>query len=432
MTQPETFFDWTAIPFSITELADRRQRLMQQIRGQGGGLFLAPSQHHFSDGFTFRQLDDFYYFTGLELPNSVLAIDADRGETRLFIPAEDPRFLSPGRPNDFPSRPLLSDNLLSENSGIRSIEEIGSLPTYLANLESEGRSVWVNPGRVDDIKPAQSDYVQAWSIIDSFLLHLQKEHSKLQLKSAFKQIARLRMIKSAAEINIMRRACDITMESIRETAAQIRPGIREREMEGILEAGFKKRGAQRLPFASIIKTGPNTLWPWRILASHYDRRDRAAQDGELVVFDVGCELDHYGSDMGRTFPVSGQFTAEQREILTFQLDVLDAMIDGMRPGVTLSEVQQRGLDVMPDTAKPYMQIGHFFGHHIGLSPGDPSLPYAPLEAGMIITVEPWYYNHDREIGTFIEDVILVTESGYENLTRSLPRTAKGMAEMVRG
>ena len=432
MTQPEKFFDWTDIPFGIEELAGRRQKLMNQIAHQGGCVFLAPSQHHFSDGFTFRQLDDFYYFTGLELPNSVLAIDADQGETRLFIPAEDPRFLSPGRPNDFPGRPLLSDRLISQKSGISTVVEIGELPAYLAELESNGKTVWLNPGRVDEIIPVQSDFVRQWSIFDSFLFHLQKEHPQLQLKSAFKQIAQQRMIKSPAELDVMRQACDITMKSIVETAGHIRPGIHERELEGILELGFKKRGAQRLPFASIIKSGPNTLWPWRILASHYNRRDRAAQAGELVVFDVGCELNHYGSDMGRTVPASGHFTAEQAEILTFQLEVLDAMIEGMRPGATLSGVQQRGLDVMPKAAKPYMQIGHFFGHHIGLSPGDPSLPYEPLEAGMVITVEPWYYNHERQIGTFIEDVILITETGYENLTKSLPRTAAGMAGLVSG
>ncbi|MEM7800988.1 MAG: Xaa-Pro peptidase family protein [Chloroflexota bacterium] len=432
MTQPETFFDWTTIPFSISELAARRQKLIQQIAAQGGGVFLAPSQHHFSDGFTFRQLDGFFYFTGLELPDSVLAIDADRGETTLFIPAEDRRFLSPGRPNDFPGRPLLSDRLISEKSGIIDIFEISALPAYLAALASRGKMAWLNPGRADEIAPVQSDYVRQWSIFDSFLFHLQKEHPTLKLQSAFKEIARQRMIKSPAELDMMRQACDITIDSIRETAAHIRPGIHERELEGILEAGFKKRGAQRLPFASIIKSGPNTLWPWRILASHYNRRDRAAQEGELVVFDVGCELNHYGSDMGRTFPASGRFTAEQADILMVQLEVLDAMIDHMRPGVTLSEVQQKGLDMMPEAAKPYMQIGHFFGHHIGLSPGDPSLPYEPLEAGMVITVEPWYYNHERQIGTFIEDVIVITETGFKNLTARLPRTAAGMAGMVSG
>jgi Xaa-Pro aminopeptidase len=222
------------------------------------------------------------------------------------------------------------------------------------------------------------------------------------------------------------------MAGIRLAAAAIRPGISERELEAILEGEYKRLGAQRLPFASIIKSGPNTLWPWRILASHYDRRNRVVQAGELLVFDVGCEYNYYGSDMGRTFPATGHFTPEQAEILMIQLAVLDTMIRATKPGVTLADIQIQADRAIPAEAKPYMQGRPFFGHHIGLSMGDPALFEAPLQPGMIITLEPWYYNHERQIGTFLEDVVLVTENGCENLTAALARTPAGMAALVAG
>ena len=354
----------------------------------------------------------------------------DKGEATLFVPERDPRFDNPGRLNDFPGRPLANDSALKIESGVEKMRSFTEFGLYLNKLVAGGQPIWVNPGRGGLDRRISSDFFLSQTPADAFGNHLATLFPELQLHSAFPAIARLRMVKSSAEIAVMRQACGIAMAGIRKSAQAIRPGITERELEGILEAEFKRLGAQRLPFASIIKTGPNTLWPWRILASHYDRRNRAVQSGELVVYDVGCELEQYGSDMGRTFPASGQFSSVQAEVLKMQLGVLDALIAAMRPGTTLAEVQAAGEQKIPAVAQKYMSVKPFFGHHIGLSMGDPSLIEAELQPGMIITVEPWYYNHDDGIGTFIEDVVLVTADGCENLTESLPRTAAGMAGLV--
>ncbi|MFK7803431.1 MAG: aminopeptidase P N-terminal domain-containing protein [Anaerolineae bacterium] len=427
MMTPQKYFDWTELPFSAAEIAYRRNRLVAELSGESG-VFLTPARHHFSDGSTFRQLDDFYYFTGLELPDSMLVLNLENGEPILFVPEKDLRFYSAGRGAEFPGRHLLSDSDIGLASGIRDIRPLESLDGFLANQTM----VWLNPGRGGQMPQLTSSYFQSWTGLDQFRHHLQQQHSQLEIYSAYDAIARLRMVKSAAEISLMRHACDITMNSIVETAAHIQPGLDERSLEGILESGFKSRGAQRPAFDSIIKSGPNSLWPWRIGAAHYDRRNRQMQAGEMVVFDVGCELNYYGSDMGRTFPVAGQFSAEQASVLDTQLEVLDAIIEAMRPGATMAEAHQAAVLAIPESMKEYMQVGLFFGHHIGLAMGDPNLPHAPFEPGMIITVEPWVYDHDRQLATFIEDVILITPDGNENLTVRLPRTAVGMASLVEG
>ena len=255
-------------------------------------------------------------------------------------------------------------------------------------------------------------------------------HSDLELENAFEHVARLRMIKSPEEIAVIRRACAITVKAIRHAADHVRDGVDERTLEGELEAAFKRGGAPRVAFDSIIKSGPNSLWPWRILASHYERRNRTMHDGDLVIFDGGCELNHYASDMGRTFPVSGRFTPEQRDILEMVTAVADAMIAAIRPGVTLADVQAAGVAMIPAAHRKYMQTGLYFGHHIGLSVGDSSLQAAVLQPGMIFTVEPWYYNHDQQIAVFIEDDVLVTSTGVENLTKDLPRTPEALERMT--
>ena len=208
-------------------------------------------------------------------------------------------------------------------------------------------------------------------------------------------------------------------------------GVDERTLEGHFQLACKKGWSKRVPFHPIVKSGPNSLRPWRVLTAHYDRRNRRLENGDLVIFDVGCEFDHFVSDVGRTFPVSGRFTPEQRRALELSTSVSDAIIAAVKPGITLLDLQEVAESHIPNDQKKYMQTGLYFGHHIGLSTGTPVLTDEPLQPGMIFTVEPWYYNHDDQISVFIEDVILVTETGAEVLSDDLPRSAEELEKLVR-
>ncbi len=428
-TPEQRFFDWTDLQFDKAVYQQRRTGLMQALREAGGGIFLAPAAHGVSHGHTFRQLDDFLYFTGLELPHSILALDADSGTAILFTPRRDARFESTARPNDFPGRPLGDDPELARRSGIADVWPYEALDAALMAWIAEGRTLWINPGR-SPIAPLKTDFIVDWNPAQMLLFHLQQTYPSARVQSAYAAVARQRMIKGPEEIAVMRRVCLLTAQAIREAAGQIQDGVDERTLEAALEAVYKRGGAQRLAFSSIIKSGPNSLWPWRILAAHNDRRNRRMRDGDLVIFDVGTELDHYVSDVGRTFPVSGRFTPDQRSVLSMEIAVADAIIAAVRPGVTLAELTEVAIEAIPPQERPYMQTGSFFGHHLGLNTGDPSLLDEPLAPGMIFTVEPWYYNHERQISVFTEDVILVTEDGAEVLTAMLPRTPEALEAMV--
>ena len=428
-TPEQRFFDWTTLQFDEEVYRQRRARLMRALQDAGGGVFLAPSAHGVSHGPTFRQLDDFLYFTGLELPHSLLVIDADAATTILFTPRRDARFESAARPNDFPGRPLGDDPELARRAGIADIRPYEDLDAAVTAWVGQQRVLWLNPGR-GAITPLKTDFMVDWNPTQALLFHLQQTHPEASLQSAYAAVARLRMIKGPEEIEVMRRVCALTAEAIREAAGFVQDGVDERALEAELEAVYKRGGAQRLAFSSIIKSGPNSLWPWRILAAHNDRRNRPMHDGDLVIFDVGTELDHYVSDVGRTFPVSGRFTPAQRRTLAMTTAVSDAIIAAVRPGITLAELTEVARAAIPPDERKYMQTGSFFGHHIGLNVGDPSLLDEPLAPGMIFTVEPWYYNHDREIAVFLEDVILVTEAGAEVLTAALPRSPEALERLV--
>ena len=267
--------------------------------------------------------------------------------------------------------------------------------------------------------------------IASLIQRLQTDYPQARLVNAFEVIARLRMVKTPAEIERMRAAADATMAGIRAAAGRVRPGADERSLQGEFERACRTFGAQSIPFTPIVKSGPNSLWPWRILAAHYNRRNRALRDGDLVILDVGCEVDGYVSDVGRTFPANGRFSDIQREKLEVSNHATAAIIAAVRPGVTLRQLTQVAYDAIPDHEEPYMQTGSFFGHHIGLSVGDPALLDEPLAPGMVFTVEPWYYNHELGVSVFVEEVVLVTDDGAEVLTAALPRDPSALEALLR-
>lgn len=393
------------------------------------GLVLIPSRDGISHGETFRQLDDFYYFTGLELPNSVFVLDIKNNWWAVYGPEKDLRFVSESRPNDFPGRPLISDPQIATKAGIslRGMEEFEALMTEKAR---QGATILVNNGRREGAVLKSWDYTENPTPVQIMANALNDKHKGFRFKNCHTDIAKLRMQKSASEIALMRKSTAINVKAIKAAAREIRSGVDERYLEGILEGNYKLNGANRLAFGSIVKSGPNALWPWRILATHYDRRNRKLENGDLVIFDVGCEYKYYVSDVGRTFPVSGKFSTRQREILNMEVSIADALIDYIKPGITFAELRDLAYHTIPENEKKYMQTNLFFGHHLGLSTGDPNLPEVELKAGMVFTVEPWYYNHDEQISVFTEDVILVTEDGCEVLSKDLPRTPEDLEKLM--
>jgi Xaa-Pro aminopeptidase len=430
-TPEQRYTDWADPTFATAEYERRRATALEHLAASGGGVLLIPSADGVTRGDTFRQLDDFLYFTGLELPASLLALDADAGTVTLFLPPRDPRFDNIGRPNDFPGRPLRDDPDVAALSGVNETLPTDSLGSALSAWARGGSRLLVNAGSSDSVGTPRPPLVGSLDPIESLVLRLRSDYADAEIASAFSLVARLRMRKSPAEVDVMRRAAEATALAIRAAAAEVRPGVDEATLQGVFEAACRREGASRIPFTPIVKSGPNSLWPWRILAAHSERRNRTLEAGDLVILDVGCEVDGYISDVGRSFPASGRFSDLQREKLEMITGVADAIIAAVRPGVRLTELTAVAYDAIPDDEEAHMQAPSYFGHHIGLSSGDPALFDDPLAPGMVFTVEPWYYNHRLGVSVFVEDVVLVTAEGAEVLTRSLPRSPEELERMVR-
>jgi Xaa-Pro aminopeptidase len=234
-------------------------------------------------------------------------------------------------------------------------------------------------------------------------------------------MARLRMKKSAAEIAALQRSTDAAVEAHLAAWKRIKPGLFEYQVAAAMSNVYHDAGCERHAYAPIVGSGPNGA------VLHYSRNSRRMDGGELILMDVGPECSMYAADITRTVPVNGRFTKRQRELYEIVLGAQNAAIAAVKPGVTFgSRTNRTGLQkLVIDYFDKHGGLGKYFthglGHHVGLDVHDAFDPAAPLEAGMVITIEPGLYIPEEGIGIRIEDMVLVTENGARILSEKLPR-----------
>lgn len=234
-------------------------------------------------------------------------------------------------------------------------------------------------------------------------------------RSPSKAIRALRAVKDASELDTMRRSAAVTSQAFVDIEQMIQPGINEAEIEAAIIDSFRRNGANGIAFGSIVGSGPNAVLP------HYEKNDATMEDG-MVVIDIGCSVDGYASDMTRSFPVNGDLTPEQQELVDTVNAAGDAARAILRDGVTMRELNRAARDVIEEAGfGPYFL--HGLGHHVGLNVHDPRSN--ELKSGMVITIEPGIYISKGsdvdpaywDLGVRIEDSYIVTDDGYEEITR---------------
>ncbi|HEX8846783.1 MAG TPA: Xaa-Pro aminopeptidase [Pyrinomonadaceae bacterium] len=265
----------------------------------------------------------------------------------------------------------------------------------------------------------------------------------------------MRLFKSAEEIELMQRAADISAEAHREAMRQARAGMKEYEIEALIEYIFRKSGANAPAYNSIVGGGTNAT----IL--HYINNDAELSDGDLLLIDAGAEYRGYAADITRTFPVNGRFTEAQREIYDLVLEAQLACIEMVRPGTRPQEINKHAVEVLTEgmlrlgllkgdaetliKEEKYKQFYmHSIGHFLGLDVHDVGRYHIkdesrPLEPGMVMTIEPGVYiaADTKEIpekylgiGVRIEDDVLVTEDGNRILSSKAPKQVEEIEELM--
>ncbi|MFN2570365.1 MAG: aminopeptidase P N-terminal domain-containing protein, partial [Gemmatimonadales bacterium] len=304
-------------PVDTAAVATRRRALLRRI---GRGVVLLPAAHErnieqdYVQDNDFRQDNTFYYFTELETQDAWLLLSArgpDSLETVLFLPARTP---SRERWTGLRIGP---DSVAVRLSGIATILPLDSLDGRLQRAQfARGVPMYVplhaatkDDRRIADLTFSGADVRNVLPIVDS-----------------------MRVVKDADEIARLRRAVDISVAGHIAAMRAARPGMYEYELEAVLEDGFRRNGADRLGYPSIVGSGPNST------TLHYDVNRRRTETGEMVVIDAAAEWGQYTADVTRTFPLNGRFTPRQKAIYDLVLGAQQAAFDSVRPGVTMRQL----------------------------------------------------------------------------------------------
>lgn len=260
----------------------------------------------------------------------------------------------------------------------------------------------------------------------------ERRFAGIRVKSASLLVGPLRAVKSRAEIDLLSRAIAATRDGIISAMRRSGPGVFEYELQAALEYECTRQGAGYVGFPSIVGSGPNTL------DVHYSVNHRAMQDGEMVVMDVGAEMEGYSADITRSFPVNGKFTNEQRLVYSAVLEAQKAAISGIRPGIRFFDLDRIAQASIAGAGFAGF-LTHGVSHHLGLDTHDAG-SLDTLRAGMVVAVEPGIYipandtTHGpafRGWGVRIEDDILVTESGWVILSSSVPKEIEDIERIMK-
>ena len=393
----------STVPFGPEVFRERRARLMAAMK-TGVGVVL--SAQHVDWEADARQDSDFFYLSGLadESGAALLLAPQDEKKEVLFL-----RPLNPEGDRWTGYRSMIPSRELEQRTGIAQIRRTVVLGGTLASMAYR----WHELHFFGPIVGYDAEAPRALEIIGKTSAHVPGAH----MKDSVGMIWRLRMQKEPRELERIARATDITVAGHLEGWRRVRPGMHEHELKQIIEDGFRRGGARRLAYGSIVGAGPDGC------VLHYPNDDRVIGDGELVLVDAGAEFDHYATDVTRTFPANGKFTAEQRKIYEVVLRAQKAALARVRPGVRFQELEDAAKKVIAD-AGYYDYFIHGVGHHVGLDVHDGgryAVEEVPLVENAVITVEPGIYMPGKRIGVRIEDTVLVTRDGAKVLSDKLPR-----------
>lgn len=376
----------------------RRAALMKKLGGGVAVLYARGEEDR--DGF--RPDGDFSYLTGIADPGAVLVLAPEERvyKEMLFLKPRDPeaeRWVG--------ERPPLGEGLRA-STGFAKIRRAGALNKAMLGLLRTAKTLHLinQPGDIDGPAPPERELYNK----------LSGRVPGVSVKDASELLPGLRAVKEPRELERMRAAIAATLAAHRAAARAIRPGTEENWVEALIALEFKRAGSARPAFGSIVGSGKNST----IL--HYPGHDRTIAPGAMVVVDIGAEVGGYAADVTRTYPAGGAFTPEQRKIYETVLRAQKAALELVKAGAYFEDLQRKAEEVIAAAGYGDYFI-HGLGHFVGLEVHDAGLYGKPLEAGMVLTIEPGIYIPDRQLGVRIEDEVLVTAKGYELLTGELPR-----------
>ena len=413
------------------EYKKRRDRFAEKLQKNSVAIFFAATQKVRSNDteFPYRQDSNFYYLTGFKEDNAALVFVKKNAISKvyMFVQKKDPTLeLWTGK-----RLGVAKAKKIFFVNDVFTVERLnGQMKEFLAQKKNFYYDFKAQNEKIEQLK--------------------QLSKNILDYKNSASIVEKMRLIKSSAEIRLVKKALSITKEAHHKAMKISKNLFYEYELQAEIEYIFKKNGAYSDAYTSIVASGDNAN------TLHYVDNSMELKKGDLILIDAGCEYGYYSSDITRTIPVSGKFTQPQKELYQMVLDVEKKIISMIKPNILRSKLQQESekllcegmvkLGILKGSAKKLLKekahkkyFPHGIGHYMGLDVHDQN-PYRdnkdkeiPLKAGMILTIEPGLYlpkddkkipKEYRGIGIRIEDDILVTKDGHKNLSYDIKKEIK--------
>jgi len=411
----------------------RRQAIASKTTGGAVLLFASDEAEGPNDLYGYRPDDNFFYLSGWSEPGAALLImagstTADNAYTEiLFLPNHNPSQEKWTGPKLGPENPDAG-----KITGFDRVEVIDNLRADLVHLlPTERVTIYTDVPSGDET--SNSTAPLAWlNRANSFPVGV-------SFRDVRPILSFLRTFKDAREIERIRQATDASMAAHFAAMHTVKAGVTEREISALMQYEWGKRGCERPAYAPIVGSGFNST------VLHYSADSGTMQAGDLVVIDAAGEYSMYASDITRTLPASGKFTARQREIYDIVLGAQQAAAVAFLSGK--SRLRRNQPDSLQDVAYNYINshgkdlhgepLGKYFihglGHYVGLNVHDPGDYDIPLGPGAVFTLEPGIYIPEEKLGVRIEDILYVDQSGrLINLTEKLPHTADDVERAMAG
>ena len=384
-----------------------RERLMQALPDSLIVMTANASLQQSADlAFPYRQDSNFWYLTGIAEPDLLLVMDTQNGSISLLLPEQ----------NDYQIEwdGAIETSGYEESSGITLFETQAVLKELIKKAKKAGL-------RVCSLQPA-TERVEPYGFYSNparkLLYELLSKNGVRDPQDIRVEIARLRQIKQTPELEVIQSAIDATGVVLADIKAGLKSLHTEKELERALTAGFYSAGTDGHAYEPIVASGKNAS------IIHYNKNNSKLARNQLVLLDVGAQVDGYAADISRTWIV-GKPTKRQQEVWDAALELQEKAFSMLKPGVMLKEYQAEmelhAAKTLKKLGKPAKQFPHGFSHFLGLDVHDAGDYSAPLEAGSVITVEPGLYFPDESIGVRVEDNVLITKNGYLNLSAGIPK-----------
>lgn len=431
--------------FDMNIFAERRKKLGQQIPGAALVVASHPELIRNHDvHFPYRQDSNMFYLTGWEEPESVLVYRPGLNpETVMFVRRRD---VERETWDGFRYGPEGCEREFKVDKAYPIDEYTKIAPQLLKEVDRVYYRQFKN-------KEADHQMEEILNTVKS--LQGRSGLGLLTIHDADTLIGEMRVVKSEYELTQLREACEVSAQAHLAAMHFTRPGVTERQVQGVLSHQFFMRGSAREGYNHIVASGnaATTL--------HYNFNDQVCKDGDLLLIDAGAEYNYYTGDITRTYPVNGKFTDEQGRVYEEVLKVQKAIIDFVKPGIVFKDLHDMGTSMLTDAMlnlgllsgrkddliqalaqKKYYP--HGIGHWLGMDVHDAGLYFKkgeprPIEANMCFTIEPGLYIPAddtsaplkyRGIGIRIEDNIRVTSTGSENMTTSVPKEISDIEKVV--